>query len=494
MKVAFVYNAYSKKGITYHERIVAQAKECGLDFYSVVCTPSPPRARLTFEELDWKVRVCDRELARFRDGLVEQLQEADVFWLFNGANFHPAWLRLLPARQLKIYGCFDDPESSHDLSLPVAPYFDACLIGNISAIPLYQGYTRRPTEWTPLFTTFDAPRLQEKDVAGTVRSNGLVFCGERESPWRNQRLDYVQQHFPDAALYGRGWTKGFYADHKTLYLSSKIGINIHNSTGPINVRLHELPACGVMQICDNKCRLGHIYTLDKEVVGFDFVAEAVDKIRYYLDPAHEGERQEIAWNGYQRFLHEYTPEKILLRNYELFEKWYEQKEKGILEAPEFPTFSFRSRVKSIAKEIYGVQKLYSLAKNLKKACTSTANTQPNTTAAPVLNIAESCTNSLAGKLRPPLQKQEELGAINLERRERIRQQCGFFEYPNMVALNWAVAALVGDAKKIVEMGSGLGCFAYEAAQDPSRSLLCLEDNSGAREWAKNKPYPAQYYI
>ena len=65
-----------------------------------------------------------------------------------------------------------------------------------------------------------------------------------------------------------------------------------------------------MQICDNKCRLGHIFQLDKEIIGYDYIDEAVDKIKYYLDKEHEQERFEIAWNGYQRYLSDYTPEKI----------------------------------------------------------------------------------------------------------------------------------------------------------------------------------------
>ena len=484
LKVALAYNAYSEKAMRYHEYVVSCAKACGLDFYSVVCTPNPPRTRFHFQELDRKVLFYDWGISKFRDALVEQLQEADVLWLFNGGNFHPAWLKLLPANQLKIYSCHDDPESSHDLSLPVAPYFDACLIGNISAIPLYQGYTRRPTEWTPLFTSFDIPRLQEKDFSARQRTNGLVFCGERESLWRRERLDYVQQNFRDGIFYGRGWPNGFHANHKKLYLSSKIGINIHNSIGPINIRLHELPSCGVLQICDNKSRLGHIYKINKEVIGFDYVSEAIDKIRYFLDPVHEQERQEVAWNGHQRFLQEYTHEKILLRNYSLFERWYEEKEKGILKAPEYLNLSFRSKVRSIANKSSSAKKVYSVAKEISKVFKRELQLKMAAETLPKLHIADSCPVDLGEKLRLPLGTQSETGPLNFDRRESIIQQCGFFEYPNMVALNWAVASLVGDAKKIVEMGSGLGCFAFDAGQDSSRSLLCLEEDAGARGWAQ----------
>jgi len=83
-----------------------------------------------------------------------------------------------------------------------------------------------------------------------------------------------------------------------------VGINIHNSTGPINFRTFYLPANGVLQICDNKSHLGQIFELGKEVVGYDSIDEAIELTRYYLE--HEEERRAIAAAGWRRTLREYN--------------------------------------------------------------------------------------------------------------------------------------------------------------------------------------------
>ncbi len=61
---------------------------------------------------------------------------------------------------------------------------------------------------------------------------------------------------------------------------TRVGINIHNSTGPINFRTFYLPANGVLQICDNKSHLGRIFELGREVVGYQEIAEAIELCRY----------------------------------------------------------------------------------------------------------------------------------------------------------------------------------------------------------------------
>ena len=94
-----------------------------------------------------------------------------------------------------------------------------------------------------------------------------------------------------------------------LLQRTKIGINIHNSTGPINLRTYYLPANGVMQICDNKSYLGKVFELNKEVVGFDTIDEAIELCHYYL--MHDDERRKIAAAGWERVLLDYNEVAIL---------------------------------------------------------------------------------------------------------------------------------------------------------------------------------------
>ena len=89
-----------------------------------------------------------------------------------------------------------------------------------------------------------------------------------------------------------------------VYRTAKIGLNLHNSTGPINMRTFALPANGIMQICDNKYFLGHIFTLGKEVVGYCDIEEVPELVAYYLK--NDTARNAIAQAGFERTWRDYN--------------------------------------------------------------------------------------------------------------------------------------------------------------------------------------------
>jgi len=89
--------------------------------------------------------------------------------------------------------------------------------------------------------------------------------------------------------------------------ASQITINRHIDVAENyanNMRLYEATGCGAMLITDYKDNLHELFILDKEVVTYSTVEEAVEKIRYYL--AHEDERLAIAEAGQQRTRSEHT--------------------------------------------------------------------------------------------------------------------------------------------------------------------------------------------
>ena len=77
-----------------------------------------------------------------------------------------------------------------------------------------------------------------------------------------------------------------------------------------NSRLYELPANGVMQICDRGAgnATAELFEEGREIVLYDDMEEAIDKIRYYL--AHPEEREKIALAGYRRVMRDYRQETI----------------------------------------------------------------------------------------------------------------------------------------------------------------------------------------
>jgi len=91
-----------------------------------------------------------------------------------------------------------------------------------------------------------------------------------------------------------------------IYQRTKIWFNLHQEYGPTNARMYELPWNWVMQICDNEKWLSHIFELDKEVIWYKTLNEAIQKIEYYLK--YDGERIKIAKAGNKR-VQEYRIEK-----------------------------------------------------------------------------------------------------------------------------------------------------------------------------------------
>ena len=247
----------------------------------------------------------------------------DVLLLYNGLNLHPEFLQQL--NTYNVYCCFDDPESSAKLSEPVANSFDACFCGNIASLPQYRSWGCKRVCYLPVFTNPSAiPGKSEESTLFThKRSNDIVLCCEKNE-WRRGRLEALASSFPQAQCHGKNWSPNRISDQdlQNLYRNTKIGWNVHNSTGPINIRLFDLPAFGILQICDNRTGLGKILKLDEEVIGFDTIPEAIEKTTYYLE--NEEERQQIARSAYNRYWKDYHPQAIWCRIEQQIRRWIAQ--------------------------------------------------------------------------------------------------------------------------------------------------------------------------
>jgi spore maturation protein CgeB len=427
LRILLGHLGWSEDAVRYHRAIAERARSYGVQIETICLVPEPPAPRMSFDELDLRWRRRDPALVRLREKLIEAARGADVFWNFNGANVHPAWLPHLGT--FNVYGCFDDPESSDQLSAPVARYFDAALVGNLACLPLYRGWGLRRVAWAPnAFIAEDSVAgLTPEIVRSEERPIEVVFFGERESGWRRERLERLAKAFPDAVFHGRGWSSGYVSDseRRRMYRNAKIGWNLHNSVGPVNIRTFVLPAAGVLQIGDNKCRLGEVFRLGEEVVGFDSVGDSMDECieltRYYL--AHDAERRRIAANGLARFTRDYTEPRLWDYFQQRFGEWIDAWRK---EGPTAPQW------------------------------------QPSARASLIRRVARRGNRALA---RVGLQIVRTRPAVPVERRESDAPES------RTVALAWAVASLVGDATRIADLGTDGGRFAVEAAADPDRTIV-----------------------
>ena len=306
MKIVMTYPRYAD-GIDDWYRSIAAAAPAGI---TIAALPVGPRERLiTFPDLDRKWKKRDAELLRCYEAIRDECWDADVFFSY-GAGIHPEFLNYLPT--FNCYFFCDDPEDSPWQSANVASAYDAAFYANIASCFQYENLGCRRHSWLPIFTAPGdvPPKVDGKKILGSLRSEQIVFGGGLDdySSYRGRRLRKLSEAFPDALCYGRGWTKGEknYSELAQLYRRTQIGWNIHRTTGPINRRMFQLPAHGVMQICDNKTGLGQIFKLGKEVVGFDTIDEAIELTKYYLE--HDAEREAIARAGYERFWKDYHAE------------------------------------------------------------------------------------------------------------------------------------------------------------------------------------------
>lgn len=312
----------------WHARREAVATRMGYHISTFKMTDYHPY--IIFPVLDRMWRKRDSALMRLYEALGGQIDNCDVFIHYNGALIHPEFLAQF--KKVKIYHCADDPDASNVISKPVAASYDICAISNPACIEMYKSWGCRHVFFWPLGafhfsdeTLSSCSQYLECDR----RDIDLAFIGSKHGVTRMRRIhripllnrlpgvylkksffERIEREFPFIAAYGGGWKMGRIVDEAVpeLYLRTKVGINVHNSLGPINGRLYDLAAFGVCQICDNKRYLHNVFDAETEIVGFENVSECVELVRYYL--AHPDEARMIGDAARVRFQRDYTASAI----------------------------------------------------------------------------------------------------------------------------------------------------------------------------------------
>lgn len=349
--LGYAYYPYPVDVRTTVESLCARLRAAGMDIHAIPLTIDPPAHRLSWLQLEGLWKRGDFKLMNLYEGLARKLEGFDVFLNWNGINLHPEFVRALPT--FNVFGCFDDPESSDDLSKPAAWAYDLSLVGNAAEVDRYREWGVKDARFWPLgFMNHDYdPMLTKERILTGTRDVDVTLLCERVNNWRRERLDRFSAAFPAGRYHGAGWPAGFLAESERipLYQRTKIGPNFHNSTGPINFRTFALPANGVMLLCDNKAHLSKVYKPGIEAVGFDTWEEAIELCRYYL--AHDEERRRIAAAGWERATRDYNEVAVfrLLEKYVL-EAGYP---KPAAPLPKPPVIVLRNQVrKTLARRLF----------------------------------------------------------------------------------------------------------------------------------------------
>jgi 2-polyprenyl-3-methyl-5-hydroxy-6-metoxy-1,4-benzoquinol methylase len=281
-------------------------------------------------------------------------------------------------------------------------------------------------------------------------------------------------------LRGRGWPDGYLPEEEKipLYRRSKIGWNVHNSVGPCNIRTFALPANGILQICDNKCRFGQLFELGTEAIGFDRVEECIELTRYYLE--HDDERRVLAAAGWRRVTTDYN-EAV---NWQRMVDAITPHVRAMLDRKPDRVAEGKGRVRIARAEsktgLLGLatEKMITPKRWIRKTV--------NRFGYDIVRVKKDAATSESSQpqRKPAYLENPEIGPVNWTEKEKRARDGGFLEWPNMVALNYAVASLVGSWKEIVEIGGGTGVFAYEVCADSTRRVVCFEGDEDALTYAR----------
>ncbi|WP_457608470.1 glycosyltransferase family protein [Nitratifractor sp.] len=306
-----------------------------------------PKDLLNSIGLDALLRSRNPSYIKMLEDFKKCTEDAQIVMFTGFCAIHPNFLHDECSQIVKILPAIDDPPASFERTVPYLFAMDVC-----THVSLTYNNRKRMDEQLKIwgakrvfFTPIGASipnrleQLRESDLKN--RRTDLIYVGGMY-PSKIDRITYLKEEFGDRfELYGRWSPYGLRGviytamhpkkhrlfrwrvrplaprDLSLYYQNSKLGINMHwgnAETG--NSRLYELPANGVMQICDRGAgnATGEIFEEDKEIVLYDTIEEAVDKIRFYLN--HDSHRQRIARAGYNRVMRDYRQEKIYQKLFE----------------------------------------------------------------------------------------------------------------------------------------------------------------------------------
>ena len=337
-KIAFLHKNTFSFFFGEDENIIPVAKSCNLDIHQFNMTypeflihDADFNEHKRFTSQSYVHEIYEKIYNYVKDN---EIKIVIIFW---AGHF---WSEEFVERLKKISyvaGYFgDDTDEADVTSKPYVKYYDYAFTGsylfteNITVPQKYIEWGAPKAKFIPLGakkTSYPEriSNLTDRDIDITyVGTNKLTkfFFIARLKRYFGQRM----------RIYGKGWNgnnsilrttlleilKFWYRIPKIdapsqknilkIYGRTKIGINMHQSWGPSNVRSYELPLNGIMQITDNEKGYRKIYKIGKEIVTYKNHdhREAIKRIEYYLK--HPKERMTIAMAGYRRAAKEYKLE------------------------------------------------------------------------------------------------------------------------------------------------------------------------------------------
>jgi len=293
--------------------------------------------------IDRLYRERDPDYMRMTADFIDRFKDFDIIVMGNYNFIHPEILSRELKKPIKILGFIDDPMSTYKIGIPYLWAFDGAFYISPSQIDnmyfkdtLKRWGCKNSTWWPLVFHAFEKPETPDERFFEN-RDIDVVYVGF-PSAGKMERLIKLKKHFGSRMhIHGRWPLKGYMGlirglmgkpvypyrvksltskARTNLYYRTKIGFNMHVSDSPIetgNMRMYEIPAHGMMMVCDKAGANVHesIFKPEREAVYYDNIDHAIELIEYYLE--HDKKRTRTAQAGYERYWQDYEWDSNLLR-------------------------------------------------------------------------------------------------------------------------------------------------------------------------------------
>lgn len=241
----------------------------------------------------------------------------------------------------------DDQWRFETFTAKYANHFDACITTDKFAVDKY-----RQIGQNDIIRSQHASFENESPYTDVESAFEVSFVGG-VSAYRRWFVQALEKQGIEVACFGNGWENGRvpYARMDELFLTSKINLNISNSTSydiryllanPRNLlstikaaivggkgvsqtkaRIFEIPVRGGFEITEYVPSLEEYFEIGKEMVCYSSVDEAAVQIRYYLE--HDEEREAIKKASVLRARTEHTYRHRVTTFMERLRGYYAQK-------------------------------------------------------------------------------------------------------------------------------------------------------------------------
>lgn len=212
----------------------------------------------------------------------------------DGLKQHSEWN---PALRPCVYYCIDTHMEDAAWRHPVAQQFDHTFTAQKNGEFFLREGGAKSVSWLPLGCDEDLHR-KHKDTKKKYDWSCVA------SPWR-KRIDLWDRLLKEVPN-GLVSSQAIFRDMALIYSQSRVVFN-NSYNNDINMRFFEAFASGTFQICEKVVGNGMLdLGLDSYCDTFADENEMVAKFKYWLDPANETDREQLAHEGMEEVLNYHT--------------------------------------------------------------------------------------------------------------------------------------------------------------------------------------------